>query len=246
MDLNGLGCKVDDDSLFDLTFTVRSYEIGADGKASIQTIMSYFQEAITKILKRIGEIGDGSDSTYKNLTWVLTRIQVIVYRYPTWSDVVRVIKPCLTISGKHSLRWHMLICDCETSEVLVRATSNTAVMNRSTKKLSKISNETRAKLDELVVEKPHVIVKDTRILSNLDEAIADHICSGLMSVPESLLKNYELASMALTYLKECKKDCILQSFTSVLRSDNDGSNHVDCHHMLQLEEDGSVAVKGWT
>ncbi|XP_076909353.1 palmitoyl-acyl carrier protein thioesterase, chloroplastic-like [Bidens hawaiensis] len=269
LDHNGLGCKVDDGSLFDLTFSVRSYDIGQDGKASIETIMNYFQEATANIAKVLGETGDGSGSSYKDLTWVVTKIQVEVDRYPAWGDVIRVMKPYLSISGKHSLRWDMLICDCETSEVLVRATSNMVAMNRSTKRLSKIPDEIRAILNQFFVEKSRIIVKDTRILPKLDETTAGHVCSGLMprwsdldiqehvnnvkyigwileSIPESHLKNYELASMTLAYYKECEKDCILQSLTSILKTDNNGYNHVDCHHMLRLEEDGSVVVKGWT
>ncbi|XP_076909503.1 palmitoyl-acyl carrier protein thioesterase, chloroplastic-like [Bidens hawaiensis] len=270
LDHNGLGCKVHDDSLFDLPLTVRSYEIGADGKASIETIMNYFQEAIANIEKVLGgETGDGPGSLCKDLTWVVTKIQVEVDRYPAWGDVVRVIKPYLSIPGKHSLHWDMVICDYKTSEVLARATSNMAVLNKSTKRLSKIPDEIRVTLNQFFVEKPYIIVKDTRIWPKLDETTADHVCSGLMprwsdldirkhvnnvkyigwileSIPESYMKNYELASMALAYHKECEKDCVLQSLTSILRTDNNGSNHVDCHHMLRLEEDGSVVVKGWT
>ncbi|XP_076933241.1 palmitoyl-acyl carrier protein thioesterase, chloroplastic-like [Bidens hawaiensis] len=207
----------------------------------------------------------GFDSS-SSVTWVVTQMQVEVDCYPTWGDVVQAIEPRLTISGKHGVRCEWLFCDNKTSEILVRASSNMVMMNISTRRLSKFSDEIRARLDPLVVDSPPVVVKDTRILPKLDETTADHVCSGLMprwsdldlnehvshvkyvgwiieSVPESIVKNYELASMTLEYHRECGRECIFQSLTSVLRNDN---GHVECYHMLRLEDGGGVIMKGWT
>lgn len=54
------------------------------------------------------------------------------------------------------------------------------MMNITTRRLLKFSDEIRARLDPFVVDSPPVIVKDTRILPKLNETTANHVCSGLM------------------------------------------------------------------
>ncbi|KAL8189647.1 hypothetical protein R6Q57_029213 [Mikania cordata] len=186
-----------------------------------------------------------------------------------WGDVIQV-EASVTNYGKHGIRFDWLICDCKKMEVLIRASSNLAIMNKSTRRLSKMPDEIQAKLNQYVVDRPPVIIKqDARMFPKLDETNAHHVCSGLMtkwsdldvnghannvkytrwileSVPNSIMKYYEIASMTLEYHQECKNDCKLKSLISIFRNDNDGSNQVDCNHMLRLEDGGNMIMKGWS
>ena len=62
------------------------------------------------------------------------------------------------------------------------------------------------------------------------------------------MEKYELASLTLEYRRECRKDSVLKSLTSILGGgDANGgitdSDHVDCQHVL-LFEAGSDAAPG--
>lgn len=112
-DTFGLGKIVQDGFVFRQNFPIRSYEIGADRTASVETFMNhlqvidnlcldelfvifhiglhlsfYVQETALNHVKNAGLLGDGFGSTpemsKKNLIWVVTRMQVLVDRYPTW------------------------------------------------------------------------------------------------------------------------------------------------------------------
>lgn len=60
-----------------------------------------------------------------------------------------------------------------------------------------------------------------------------------------ILENYELAAMTLEYRKECGRDSVLQSLTSVLGNNVDNPETVECQHLLRLEG-GDEIVKGRT
>ncbi|PWA87676.1 acyl-ACP thioesterase, HotDog domain protein [Artemisia annua] len=71
------------------------------------------------------------------------------------------------------------------------------------------------------------------------------------SVPKTIEENYELASISLEYLRECRKDSVVESHTYVTGSNNGkrgGYVHVECEHMLQLEigSGGGEIMKGRT
>lgn len=73
----------------------------------------------------------------------------------------------------------------------------------------------------------------------------------LQSAPQPVVENYELASITLEYRRECMKDSVLQSLTSLLGGDSGGllaadPINVDCQHLLRLEGGGGEIVKGRT
>lgn len=277
LDPFGLGRIVQDGLVFRQNFSIRSYEIGADRTASIETLMNHLQETALNHVKSAGLLGDGFGSTpemaKKNLFWVVTKMQVMVDRYPTWGDVVQV-DTWVAQSGKHGMRRDWLLRDYKTGEVLTRASSNWVMMNRETRRLSKIPDEVRGEIEHYFVDAPPVVDDDGRKLPKLDETTADYVCNGLTprwsdldvnqhvnnvkyigwileSAPKQVVEEYELASMTLEYRRECRKDSVLKSLTSVLGGGDDGgmadSNHVDCQHVLQFEGgSGGEIVKGRT
>ncbi|MEX0748069.1 MAG: acyl-ACP thioesterase domain-containing protein [Rhodothermales bacterium] len=68
------------------TFRVRSYESDPSGRASIQTICNYLQEAAGNHAGRLGVAVD--QLTQKHMTWVLARLRVEMDGYPAWRDEV--------------------------------------------------------------------------------------------------------------------------------------------------------------
>lgn len=274
MDPFGFGRIVQDGLVFRQNFSIRSYEIGADRTASIETLMNHLQETALNHAKSAGLLGDGFGSTpemcKRNLIWVVTRMHLLVDRYPTWGDVVQV-DTWVSSSGKNGMRRDWLLRDCSTGEVLTRASSVWVMMNKQTRRLSKMPDEVRTEIGPYFADIPPVIEEDGRKLSKLDDNTAQYIRTGLTprwsdldvnqhvnnvkyigwileSAPLAILESHELSSMVLEYRRECVRDSVVQSLTAVSGTDVGDlmdAGHVECQHLLRLE-DGAEVVRGRT
>ncbi|KAG2718583.1 hypothetical protein I3843_03G218800 [Carya illinoinensis] len=178
----GLGRIVQDGLVFRQNFSIRSYEIGADRTASIETLMNHLQETALNHVKGAGLLGDGFGSTpemcKKNLIWVVTRMQVVVDRYPTWGDVVQV-DTWVSSSGKNGMRRDWLLRDSRSGETLTRASSVWVMMNKQTRRLSKIPEEVRGEIEPYFTDTLPAVEEDSRKLQKLDDNTADFVRTGL-------------------------------------------------------------------
>ncbi|PPS20488.1 hypothetical protein GOBAR_AA00055 [Gossypium barbadense] len=250
----------------------QSYEIGADRTASIETLMNHLQETAINHCKSAGLLGDGFGATpgmcKKNLIWVVTRMQVVVDRYPTWGDVVQV-DTWVSASGKNGMRRDWLVSNSKTGEILTRASSVWVMMNKLTRRLSKIPEEVRGEIEPHFMNSDPVVAEDDRKLVKLDDSTAQYVRKGLTprwndldvnqhvnnvkyvgwileSTPLGIVESHELCSMTLEYRRECGRDSVLQSLTAVSGVGNLGNmGEIECQHLLQLEE-GSEIVRGRT
>ncbi|MBA0764391.1 hypothetical protein Gotri_013747 [Gossypium trilobum] len=232
----GIGKIVQDGLVFSQNFSIRSYEIGADQTASIETLMNHLQETAINHCRSAGLLGEGFGATpemcKKNLIWVVTRMQVVVDRYPT----------CV---------WVM--------------------MNKLTRRLSKIPEEVRGEIEPFFMNSDPVLAEDSQKLVKLDDSTAEHVCKGLTpkwsdldvnqhvnnvkyigwileSAPLPILESHELSAMTLEYRRECGRDSVLQSLTTVSDSNTENAVNVgefNCQHLLRLE-DGAEIVRGGT
>ncbi|XP_008785915.1 palmitoyl-acyl carrier protein thioesterase, chloroplastic-like [Phoenix dactylifera] len=272
-DAFGLGKIVQDGLTFRQNFSIRSYEIGADRTASIETLMNHLQETALNHVRSAGLLGDGFGATpemsKRNLIWVVTKMQVLVGHYPSWGDVVEV-DTWVGASGKNGMRrdWH--VRDYRTGQTILRATSVWVMMNKHTRKLSKMPEEVRAEIGPYFLEHAAIADEDSRKLPKLDGDTADYIKGGLTprwsdldvnqhvnnvkyigwileSAPISILENHELASMTLEYRRECGRDSVLQSLTAVSNDCTGGFPEagIECQHLLQLDY-GAEIVRGRT
>ncbi|XP_062090694.1 palmitoyl-acyl carrier protein thioesterase, chloroplastic [Humulus lupulus] len=274
MDPFGLGRIVQDGLVFRQNFSIRSYEIGADRTASIETLMNHLQETALNHVKSAGLLGDGFGSTpemtKKNLIWVVTKMQVVIDRYPTWGDVVQV-DTWVSASGKNGMRRDWVIRDSGTGAILTRASSVWVMMNKLTRRLSKIPEEVRGEIEPYFMNFDPVVEEDGRKLTKLDDKTADFVRSGLTprwsdldinqhvnnvkyigwileSAPLPILESHELSSLTLEYRRECGRDSVLRSLTTVSDAgvgDLGTPRGVECQHLLQLENGGEI-VRGRT
>ncbi|XVF34771.1 hypothetical protein REPUB_Repub18cG0087500 [Reevesia pubescens] len=270
----GIGRIVQDGLVFSQNFSIRSYEIGADRTASIETLMNHLQETAINHCRSAGLLGEGFGSTpemcKKNLIWVVTRMQVVVDRYPTWGDVVQV-DTWVSASGKNGMRRDWLVSDSKTGEILTRASSLWVMMNKLTRRLSKIPEEVRGEIEPYFMNSDPVVAEDSRKLVKLDDSTAEYVRKGLTprwsdldvnqhvnnvkyigwileSAPQPILETHELSSMTLEYRRECGRDSVLQSLTAVSDSVEGklvNFGEIECQHLLRLE-DGSEIVRGRT
>jgi len=223
------------------TFVIRSYEVGADRTASIETLMNHFQETALNHVWMSGLAGDGFGATHamvrSNLIWVVTRMQVHVERYPAWGDVVE-MDTWVAGSGKNGMRRDWLVRDYKTGQILARATSTWVMMNKKTRRLSKMPDEVRAEICPYFLERSAIKDEGSNMqkINKLDDS-AEHVRSGLTprrsdldmnqhvnnvkyigwmmeSIPCEILDGHELASMTLEYRRECGQSDTVQSMTS--------------------------------
>ncbi|PKA46788.1 Palmitoyl-acyl carrier protein thioesterase, chloroplastic [Apostasia shenzhenica] len=272
-DAFGLGKIVENGLAFRQSFSIRSYEIGADRTASIETLMNHLQETALNHVRVAGLMNDGFGATpemsKRDLIWVVTKMQVFVEKYPSWGDVVQV-DTWVGSSGKNGMRrdWHVM--DCGTGEILVRAKSVWVLMNKHTRKLSKMPENVRAEIEPYFIERTAIIEEDTKKLPKLDDSTAHFVKKGLTprwgdldvnqhvnnvkyigwileSAPTAILESHELAGMTLEYRRECGRDSVLQSLTSISTDCTDGmlGNDMECEHLLRLDC-GSEIVRGRT
>ncbi|KAL4318734.1 hypothetical protein GQ457_18G011970 [Hibiscus cannabinus] len=270
----GIGKIVQDGLVYSENFSIRSYEIGADRTASIETLMNHLQETAINHCRNAGLLGEGFGATpemcKKNLIWVVTRMQVVIDRYPTWGDVVQV-DTWVSASGKNGMRRDWLVSNSETGEILTRATSVWVMMNKLTRRLSKIPEEVRGEIELFFMISDPVLAEDRQKLVKLDDSTAENVCKGLTpkwgdldvnqhvnnvkyigwileSAPLPILESHELCAMTLEYRRECGRDSVLQSLTAVSDSDVENTRkfgEINCQHLLRLEN-GAEIVRGRT
>ncbi|XP_025635252.2 palmitoyl-acyl carrier protein thioesterase, chloroplastic-like [Arachis hypogaea] len=254
-------------------FTIRSYEVDANGIASIETLMNYFQSSIIDHCNTLGihvdAAGSSKEMIKRNLVWVYSEMQVWIYRYPKWDDVVEV-ETWLSSEGKNAARFNWIVRDFKTNQMLNRASSVCVLMNKLTRRLSKIPVEVRREFESYLKNSRIIIEGDDKKIPKLDDTSADYICLDLKprwsdidinfhvnnakyvswileSIPESILMNYELSSLTLKFKRECKRDSKLQSLAEVCsdNNNNNNNNNVEYNHMLR-SEDGVEILRGRT
>nr|WUR05676.1 fatty acyl-ACP thioesterase B-type [Zea mays subsp. mays] len=280
VDTFGFGRIIQDGLVFRQNFWIRSYEIGADRTASIETLMNHLQETALNHVKTAGLLGDGFGATpemsKRNLIWVVSKIQLLVEQYPSWGDTVQV-DTWVAAAGKNGMRrdWH--VRDENSGRTILRATRVWVMMNKNTRRLSKMPDKVRAEIGPYFNGRSAITDKQSEKLAKPgsapeggtmkqqfirkgltprwgDHDVNQHVNNVkyigwiLESAPISILEQHELASMTLDYRKECGRDSVLQSLTTVAGERADGhagDSTIQCQHLLQLES-GADIVKAHT
>ncbi|XP_057425221.1 palmitoyl-acyl carrier protein thioesterase, chloroplastic-like [Lotus japonicus] len=218
------------------TVVIRSYEVGPDKTATLESILHFLQETALNHVWMSGLLGDGFGATHgmirNDLIWVVSRMQVLIDYYPIWGEVVE-IETWVGASGKNGMRRDWLIRSQATGQVFARATSTWVMMNRKTRRLSKLPEEVRGELAPWFLEKqaikedtPEKIVKLDKeakyMNSNLKAKRSDldmnqhvnHVKYArwmLETIPEQILESHQLSGIILEYRRECKSSDIVQS-----------------------------------
>ncbi|KAA8540666.1 hypothetical protein F0562_024415 [Nyssa sinensis] len=238
-----LGRFVEDRFVYRQTFVIRSYEIGPDKTATMETLMNLLQETALNHVTSSGLAGNGFGATremsLRKLIWVVTRINIQVEKYSSWGDVVE-IDTWVDAAGKNGMRRDWIIREYNTQKIITRATSTWVIMNRETRRLSKIPDEVRKEVQPFYLDRVSIPTADTDIekIEKLNDETAKRIRSGLAprwsdmdanqhinnvkyigwileSVPINVLQDYNLTSMTLEYRRECQQSNVLESLTSM-------------------------------
>jgi len=111
-------------------FTVRSYEMDVQGVASVPAICNYLQEVAGN---HATELGVAVDHLFrKNMTWVLSRLHIKVFRFPFWREEIKIETWPSGRQSKFATR-DFLIFD-QKHNILVKATSSWMIIDLKTQK----------------------------------------------------------------------------------------------------------------
>ncbi|KAF2292588.1 hypothetical protein GH714_025799 [Hevea brasiliensis] len=240
-----LGSLTEDGLSYKEKFIVRSYEVGINKTATVETIANFLQEVGCNHAQSVGFSTDGFATTptmrKMHLIWVTARMHIEIYKYPAWSDVVEVETWCQN-EGRIGTRRDWILTDCATGQLIGRATSKWVMMNQDTRRLQKVTDDVR---DEYMVYCPRELrlafpEDNNRSLKKILklEDPAQHSKLGLVprradldmnqhvnnvtyigwvleSMPQEIIDTHELQTITLDYRRECQHDDVVDSLTSV-------------------------------
>ncbi|XP_019164839.1 PREDICTED: palmitoyl-acyl carrier protein thioesterase, chloroplastic-like [Ipomoea nil] len=218
------------------TVVIRSYEVGPDKTATIETILNLLQETALNHVWMSGLLSDGFGATHgmmkNNLIWVVSRMQVQVDNYPIWGEVME-INTWVGASGKNGMRRDWLLTSKATGLVFARATSTWVMMNQQTRRLSKMPDEVRAEISPWFIEKQAIPeenpVKIDKLDNNATFVISDlkpkrsdldmnhhvnnvkYVRWMLETIPDQNLEAHQLSNIILEYRRECGSSDVVQS-----------------------------------
>ncbi|KAJ8554157.1 hypothetical protein K7X08_024835 [Anisodus acutangulus] len=238
-----LGNFVDDRFVYRQSFVIRSYEIGPDKTATMETIMNLLQETALNHVANSGVGSNGFGATremsLRKLIWVVTRIHIQVEQYSSWGDVVE-IDTWVDAAGKNGMRRDWIIRNSNTHNIITKATSTWVIMNRETRRLSKIPEQVKAEVQPFYINRSAIPTAqiDSEKIEKLNDETTQIISSGLAprwsdmdanqhvnnvkyigwileSVPINVLEDCNLMSLTLEYRRECRLSNVLQSMTTL-------------------------------
>ncbi|PRQ40252.1 putative oleoyl-[acyl-carrier-protein] hydrolase [Rosa chinensis] len=223
---------------------IRSYEVGPDKTVTLESILNLLQETALNHVWMSGLLSDGFGATHgmmkHDLIWVVSRMQVEVDHYPIWGEVLE-IDTWVGASGKNGMRRDWLIRSEATGHVFASATSTWVMMNRTTRRLSKMPEEVRAEIAPWFIEKQAITEDVLEKIVKLDNKakymnkdlkpkrsdldMNQHVNNVkyvrwmLETIPDQILEAHQLTSIILEYRRECGSSDIVQS---LCQPDEDG------------------------
>ncbi|KAK7411007.1 hypothetical protein VNO78_02327 [Psophocarpus tetragonolobus] len=235
------GSFVEDRFVYRQIFFVRSYEVGPHKTTTIQTLMNFLQETGLNHAFSCWESKDNFGVTHEmehhKLIWVTTRIQVQVEKYSKWGDEVEV-DTWFDTAGRNGVRRDWIIRDHYTKEIIAKATSTWVMINRETRRLSKIPEPVRQELVPFCFNKLAIATEeiDHQKIHKLTDATAERFHNGIVpgwndmdvnqhvnnvkyikwileSMAEEVLKDYKMTNMTLEFRRECTVSDYLESMT---------------------------------
>uniref|UniRef100_A0A7N0UJA2 Acyl-[acyl-carrier-protein] hydrolase n=1 Tax=Kalanchoe fedtschenkoi TaxID=63787 RepID=A0A7N0UJA2_KALFE len=271
-----MGRFVEDRFIYRQTFIIRSYEIGPDKTATMETLMNLLQETALNHVRNSGLAGSGFGSTremsLRKLIWVVTRINIQVEKYSSWGDIIE-IDTWVDAAGKNGMRRDWIIRDFKTQQVITRATSTWVIMNRVTRRLTKMPDQVRDEVTPFFTNRlsSAIVDNDSRKIDRLDDETSERIRADLEprwsdmdanqhvnnvkyigwileSVPIKVLEDYYLASMTLEYRRECRQSDLLQSLTSIKEkvtdcTESSSRKTLESIHLLRMQDNKDEIVR---
>ncbi|KAG1330949.1 hypothetical protein COCNU_02G009170 [Cocos nucifera] len=152
-----LGRFVEDRFVYRQAFVIRSYEIGPDETATMETLMNLLQNVnftVAMSVKDVGKMAYDRGDVVEIDTWVAA-------------------------SGKNGMRRDWIIRDYNTKKIIARATSKWVMMNRETRMLSKIPEQVKQEVKPFYLDRKIIHESSDDKIDKLTDETAENIRSGL-------------------------------------------------------------------
>uniref|UniRef100_A0A2Z5X8I3 Acyl-[acyl-carrier-protein] hydrolase n=1 Tax=Eudorina sp. NIES-3984 TaxID=1941220 RepID=A0A2Z5X8I3_9CHLO len=247
---------------------IRGYEVSPDQRATVVTVANLLQEvAGNHAVGLWGRTDEGFASLpgmNKTVVFVMTRLQIRMYQYPKWGDIVGV-ETYYTEEGRLAFRRDWKITDASTGAELGAATSTWVTINMDTRRLAKIPDtlrrrflrfapeislhalpvaETKKKLPEMVL--PGQVARRSDMDMNGHINNVTYLAWALESVPENVYWTHELYEVELDFKAECLAGNTVEAHCNFLDDelplagpDGPGSGqHLQLLHLLQKCDEG--------
>ncbi|KAM7271401.1 hypothetical protein ACFE04_030615 [Oxalis oulophora] len=224
-----LGNMAEDGASYMEKFVIRSYEVGINKTATVETMANLLQEVACNHVQSLGFSADGFGTTFTmrklNLIWVTARMHIEIYKYPAWSDVVE-IETWFHSEGKFASRRDWVLRDYTNGQVIGRATSKWVMMNTNTRRLERV---TPAILEEYSGYSPKELRSvfreknstSSKKILKLEDPV-QHSRLRLAPRAADLDMNQHVNNVTyigwvleVNYRRECQRDDIIDSLTSI-------------------------------
>ncbi|CAL1356122.1 unnamed protein product [Linum trigynum] len=266
VDRHRQGMMIENGVAYRQTVVVRSYEVGPDKTATLDSILNLLQETALNHVWMSGLLGNGFGATHgmvrNNLIWVVSRMQVQVDHYPIWGEVLD-IETWVGASGKNGMRRDWLIRSQATGQVFARATSTWVMMNEKTRRLSKMPEEVRQEISPWFIHKQAIPVPlhDAKILkldttakyrntdlkprrSDLD--MNHHVNNVkyvnwmLEAIPDQFLESRQLSGIILEYRRECGRSDTVESLCHPDQDEDEINLHL--HNAFNGSNNNNIGI----
>ncbi|RDY12132.1 Oleoyl-acyl carrier protein thioesterase 2, chloroplastic [Mucuna pruriens] len=251
-----LGSLTEDGLSYKEKFIVRSYEVGINKTATVETIANLLQEVGCNHAQSVGFSTDGFATTPTmrklRLIWVTARMHIEIYKYPAWSDVVEIETWCQG-EGRVGTRRDFILKDHATDQVIGRATSKWVMMNQDTRRLQKVSDDVREEYLVFCPREPRLAIPEEdsnslKKIPKLEDPPAQYSRLGLVPRRADLDMNQHVNNV--TYigwvLESMPQEIIdsheLQSITLDYRRECGQYDIVDSLTSVETIQDGAEAV----
>ncbi len=196
-------------------FKIRAYEAGVDGRVSIQAITNYLLESASN---HSTHMGVSVKKLFKmNLTWVLSRFHVRMYKYPHWPETITIETWPVHKAKLFALRDFRLL-DSKGNEIGVASSSWMMIDFKARKPVAMPdfiealeNKEAGRTLEDPFERMPKITRVDSENEFHVRQSDLDvnrHVYSvhylswGLETVPVEIWKKYRLADVEINFRAE--------------------------------------------
>ncbi|GIL58555.1 hypothetical protein Vafri_13497 [Volvox africanus] len=241
---------------------IRGYEVRPDQRATMVTMANLLQEAAgNHAVGMWGRTDEGFANlpSMKNVIFVMTRLQVRMYQYPKWGDIVG-IETYFTEEGRLAFRREWKVVDIATGTMIGAATSTWVTINIDTRRLAKLPDtlrkrflrfgpassthvlppeETKKKLPDMdmpgQVQGPQQVARRSDMDMNGHINNVTYIAWALESVPEDVYHTHHLSQIEMDFKAECKAGNTVEAHCNYIVNGNGGGNgsQLQLLHLLQ-------------
>lgn len=121
------------DTFGEYSWSVRAYECGPDGVATMSSVCNWLQEAASLNAEALAFSKSNFESAGENISWVLTRLKVRMSRFPKWGESVSILT--FPRGGRKIVAYRDFVLSGADGREIGRATSEWMLIDLASRKV---------------------------------------------------------------------------------------------------------------